>query len=268
MTSYRGKLAVLLLAATALSGCFGGGGDEDYADTALMPPVRSASAAPAQLPVERGTNHVESQPGQVALQCVPYAREHSAIKISGDANTWWGKAAGKYERGTNPAAGTVMVLFNYASSGSGHVAVVRRIVSSREIRVDHANWNNDGSIYVNDPVVDVSAANDWSQVKVWNIKTGGWGSKTFPVQGFIGAGASAAPQGTDEETAPPPDDLVADNTQEDAPPPVQRIAVAARPRPKAVRTANPVIPAAMTADDRNPAPGSGFALTDEDRAIP
>ena len=57
--------------------------------------MRSASAATApQLPVERGTNHVESQPGQVALQCVPYAREHSAIKISGDANTWWGKAAG------------------------------------------------------------------------------------------------------------------------------------------------------------------------------
>ena len=168
-----------------------------------------------------------------------------------------------------------MVLFNYASSGSGHVAVVRRIVSSREIRVDHANWNNDGSIYVNDPVVDVSAANDWSQVKVWNIKTGGWGTKTFPVQGFIGAGASAAPQGIDDDATPPPDDLVADNTQDDAPPPVQRIAVAApsRPKPKtvkavAVKTTTPVIPAALTADDRSPAPGSGCALTDEDRARP
>ena len=63
---------------------------------------------------ENGTNHVESRAGQQALQCVPYAREHSEIKITGDAWTWWDKAAGKYERGANPATGAVMVLFNYA----------------------------------------------------------------------------------------------------------------------------------------------------------
>jgi len=40
-------------------------------------------------------------------------------------------------------------------------------------------------------VVDISAENDWSAVKVWNIKTGGWGSKTYPVQGFILPGAAA-----------------------------------------------------------------------------
>lgn len=297
MSSFRvARFGALMLAGAALSGCFGGGDDDAY-NEAPPPPVRSStSALPSSLPVERGTNHVESQPGQVALQCVPYAREHSAIKISGDANTWWGKAAGKYERGASPAAGTVMVLYNYAGSGSGHVAVVRRIVSSREIRIDHANWLNDGSIYVNDPVVDVSAANDWSQVKVWNIKTGGWGTKIFPVQGFIGPGSDTAPGGREapgsgdqmisrrdvyapqdheDDAATPPDDLVADNTNDDAPPPVQRIAVAAPARPKsrpvkavAVKAANPVIPAALADDDRNPAPGSAFALTDEDRAIP
>ena len=39
----------------------------------------------------------------------------------------------------------------------GHVAVVRDRFRAREIRVDHANWLDDGSIYVNDPVEDVSA---------------------------------------------------------------------------------------------------------------
>jgi surface antigen len=76
-----------------------------------------------------------------------------------------------------------MVLTNYAGPNHGHVAVVKRIVSSREIRIDHANWLNDGSIYVNNPVMDVSAANDWSQVRVFKIQTGRLG-----LQGLSGAG--------------------------------------------------------------------------------
>ena len=81
-----------------------------------------------------------------------------------------------------------MVLANYAGPDRGHVAVVKKLVSAREIRVDHANWLDDGSIYVNDPVMDVSAANDWSAVKVWNIKAGSWGAR-----GFIRCKASSAP---------------------------------------------------------------------------
>jgi len=121
------------------------------------------------------------------LQCVPYARAHSDIKIFGDAYTWWDKAAGKYPRGALPEPGAVMVLHNYAGPSHGHVAVVRGVVDAREIRVDHANWLNDGSIYVNDPVQDVSRDNDWSVVRVFNLKTGGWGSRLYPVQGFIGS---------------------------------------------------------------------------------
>ena len=45
-------------------------------------------------------------------------------------------------------------------------------------------WFDDGKIYVNDPVEDVSKANDWSLVRVWNMRTGSWG-KTYDVQGFI-----------------------------------------------------------------------------------
>jgi len=118
---------------------------------------------------------------------VPYARAHSAIKIFGDAYTWWDKAAGKYSRGALPEPGAVMVLHNYAGPTHGHLAVVRQVVSPREIRVDHANWLNDGSIYVNDPVQDVSDSNDWSVVRVFNLRAGAWGSRLYPVQGFIGA---------------------------------------------------------------------------------
>jgi hypothetical protein len=269
------RLGAVLLLGSALAGCFGGGGYDDLAYEAPPAPVRSTQMAGA-LPQERGTNHVQEQPGQQPLQCVPYAREHSAVKIMGDAYTWWDKAAGKYERGANPAAGAVMVLYNYAGPARGHVAVVRRIVSAREIRIDHAICLDVGSIYVNDPVVDVSAANDWSQVKVWNIKTGGWGAKIFPVQGFIGSGSAGAARGRPHDDALPPDDtLVAAATpqddDDDAAALVQRLAAAAPSRPRPTRTAparSPIVPVAMSGDDRNPAPDSGFALTEADRAIP
>ena len=143
-----------------------------------------------QMPSEHGQSLSYTSPGQKALQCVPYAREHSNVKLYGDAWTWWDQAAGKFPRGSSPGAGSVMVLAEYAGPEHGHVAVVRKLVSSREIRIDHANWLDDGSIYVDDPVMDVSDANDWSQVRVFNIKSGGWGAKIYPVKGFIGAGSS------------------------------------------------------------------------------
>jgi surface antigen len=150
----------------------------------------------SEMPAKHGKSLVEAGPSK-PLQCVPYAREHSKIKIFGDANTWWDKADGKYPRGAAPAVGAVMVLHDYAHGDHGHVAVVRTLISAREIRVDHANWLNDGSIYVNNPVMDVSDANDWSTVRVFNIKTGGWGVKLFPVQGFIGSSRDSSPDDED-----------------------------------------------------------------------
>jgi hypothetical protein len=84
-----------------------------------------------------------------------------------------------------------MVLHDYAGPKHGHLAIVRALVNSREIRVDHANWLNDGAVYLNDPVVDVSQDNDWSRVRVWNIPNNAWGSRVYPVQGFIGPGRNA-----------------------------------------------------------------------------
>lgn len=126
------------------------------------------------------------------MQCVPYARARSHIAIYGDASTWWDQAQGRYARADVPEPGAVMVLHNYAGPDRAHLAFVRAIVDSRQIRVDHANWLDDGAVYENDPVQDVSPANDWSLVRVFNLKTDAWGTRTYEVQGFIGPGPDAA----------------------------------------------------------------------------
>ena len=125
----------------------------------------------------------------VPLQCVPYARSRSGVSLYGDAGTWWAKSAGVYARGPSPSRGSVMVLTGYAGPGRAHVAVVASLVSGREITVDHANWLDDGAIYRDDPVVDVSPDNDWSEVRVFNPRTSSWGTRTYLVQGFIGPDA-------------------------------------------------------------------------------
>jgi len=169
----------------------------------------SDQAVHGDLPADTGPGLAREIPRQdqqqKPLECAPYARAHSSVKLYGDAWTWWDKAAGKFSRAFAPETGAVLVLMGYAGTQRGHVAVVRSLVSDREIRVDHANWLGDGSIYLDDPVADVSANNDWSQVRVWNIKTGGWGSRIYPVQGFIGPGGdrkSTPPEAPEEEADP------------------------------------------------------------------
>ena len=61
-----------------------------------------------------------------------------------------------------------------------------RWILSRQIRVDHANWLDDGRIYRNDPVIDVSPENDWSAVRVWDTRDNVLGARTYLVRGFIG----------------------------------------------------------------------------------
>lgn len=119
------------------------------------------------------------------LQCVPFARNASGVEIYGNANTWWARAEGRYPRSGLPAAGAVLVVRGYYGPGRGHVAVVREVVSDRILRVDHANWLNNGEISVGVPVLDVSPENDWSQIKVWHIPGGHWGGRVYHVQGFI-----------------------------------------------------------------------------------
>lgn len=100
-------------------------------------------------------------------QCAPFARMVSGIEIYGNAGTWWAQADGRFDRGSRPRVGSVMVMKPYARMRVGHVAMVSAIVSAREIAVTHANWSRRGGVERDVRVVDVSPANDWSRVKVW-----------------------------------------------------------------------------------------------------
>jgi hypothetical protein len=119
------------------------------------------------------------------ISCVPYARLRSGLQIFGDAKHWWSRAADLYQRMTQPAADAVMVFAGSKRIRRGHVAVVTAIVSPREIKVDHANWQNHGEIDLNMPVLDVSKNNDWSEVRVWDPKTSQYGARVYAISGFI-----------------------------------------------------------------------------------
>ena len=128
-------------------------------------------------------------------QCAPYAREISGIEIHGNANTWWGQAAGRYERGNTPKVGAVLSFQSTRRMRVGHVAMVSQVVSEREVLLTHANWSRRGGIERNVRAIDVSPNGDWSMVKVWYAPQGGLGTSSYPTNGFIysGHGASGMP---------------------------------------------------------------------------
>lgn len=147
-------------------------------------PVTATPGATLPKPQSRPANPRIAK-GSPGLQCVPYAREQSGIPIRGDAWSWWGKAEKKYHRSSRPAVGAVLVVARTAKNRYGHLAVVTRIVTDREIIVNHANWLHKGQIHLDTPVRDVSPRNDWSQVKFWYIPGNVLGKSTYPVSGFI-----------------------------------------------------------------------------------
>ena len=124
-------------------------------------------------------------------QCAPYARSVSGIEIRGNANTWWSQAAGRYERGHTPIAGSVLAFESTARMRVGHVAMVSKVVGAREVLLTHANWSRRGGIERDVRAVDVSAAGDWSLVKVWYGPQAGLGTSSYPTSGFIYSGHSS-----------------------------------------------------------------------------
>ena len=151
-----GGRCVCLLALLALSACANGGPHE----------VGSAGSRAA------------------SVECAPYAREVTGLQLYGDAASWWDSAAGRYQRSSEPAPGAVLVFRRSARLPSGHVSVVTRLTSRREVLVTQANWVH-GRIARNEPVVDVSPGNDWSAVRVWWEPAGQLGTTTYPTFGFI-----------------------------------------------------------------------------------
>ncbi len=118
------------------------------------------------------------------LSCVPYARAVSGIELSGNAYQWWNEAAGVYPRARTPAVGAVLVLKPHGSMTVGHLAVVTGLSGPRQILVTQSNWLP-GRIEHDQPMIDVSNANDWTLVRVWYEPAGAMGVTAYPAYGFI-----------------------------------------------------------------------------------
>lgn len=129
-------------------------------------------------------------------QCVTFARSISGIDIHGNANTWWRQAAGEYQRGDAPRDGAVMAFASTSRMPLGHVAVVSKIINDREVLLTHANWSRRGKVERNVRAVDVSAAGDWSKVKVWYGPTHDLGTSVYAIKGFIYPGSDDAKAAT------------------------------------------------------------------------
>ena len=122
--------------------------------------------------------------GPVAVECAPFARALSGVRLSGAAADWWWQAKERYERSAQPTIGSVLVLRRTSRLPSGHVAVVSQVLGQRHILVTQANWVRH-RVSEDQPVVDVSSANDWTLIKVWWPPTGEMGTTTYPAFGFI-----------------------------------------------------------------------------------
>jgi surface antigen len=118
-----------------------------------------------------------------AVQCAIFARGETGVDLYGDAWRWWGQAERAYARGAAPKPGALLVFKRANGMQHGHVAVVTKVLGSREIRVDHANWNH-GRISRSIAVIDASPKNDWSlvRVKLDGISSYGRGNPSY---GFI-----------------------------------------------------------------------------------
>src|ERR1700728_4821891 len=104
--------------------------------------------------------------GTASVECAPFARALTGVQLSGDAGDWWRQAAGRYQRASRPAVGSILVLRSAGRLPSGHVAVVTRVMSGRQVLVTQANWVHH-RITEDQPVIDVSVGNDWSVVRLW-----------------------------------------------------------------------------------------------------
>lgn len=156
-----------------------------HAPAPILAPAPATAAIDFSTPPFDGFTTPRVIYDQPPSECVPFARTISGVAIWGDAVTWWAQAEGKYPRSSRPAEGSVLVLRGWQDDKRGHVAVVKAMLNSRVLRVDHANWLHGGEVSLDVPVIDVSPANDWSQVRVWHVPGMYWGGRTYQSQGFI-----------------------------------------------------------------------------------
>ena len=140
-------------------------------------------------------------------QCVTFARMFSGIQIFGNAWTWWQSAVGRYERGSTPQTGAVLVFRPQGRMRLGHVAVVSRVLTDRVIQITHANWSPingaRGQVERDVTVIDMSEAGDWSSVRVWYNPLNDLGTSVYTTYGFIYDRPAGGNSGTTVAAAQP-----------------------------------------------------------------
>jgi surface antigen len=119
-----------------------------------------------------------------AVECAPFARAVTGVRLYGAADSWWQQAAGLYRRSATPVAGSLLVFSRSRRLPSGHVSVVAAVVSAREILLTQANWLH-GQIGIDQPALDVSPGNDWTAVRVYWPPARAIGTTVYPAYGFI-----------------------------------------------------------------------------------
>ncbi len=122
--------------------------------------------------------------GNAPIECAPFARALTGVQLHGEADDWWQQASGRYQRASRPAVGSILVLRRSGRLPYGHVAVVTRVMSRRQLLVSQANWVHH-RVTADQPVIDVSSANDWSVVRLWWPPSGQMGITDYAVRGFI-----------------------------------------------------------------------------------
>jgi surface antigen len=152
-----------------------------------QPAPRSAKPTATKLAAQRITLH---QPREFSsISCVPFARSVTGMDISGNAHAWWGNAAGVYARGQRPEPGSILSFRSSGGMRMGHVAVVSRVINSREVLIDHANWEGPGirkgTVMRGVSVVDASENNDWTSVRVQVGRNDETYGRAYPTNGFI-----------------------------------------------------------------------------------
>jgi surface antigen len=196
------SLFAMIPAALLLSICLATGAQASDSKTTQSSHAVAAKSAAAHAPivktvaVQPSSKHPQLKTSKAVyversygMSCVPYARSVTGMDIKGNAKDWWSNAAGLYARGGRPESGAVMSFRDTPGMRLGHVAVVARVIDSRTVEIDHANWRGPGAtkgnVFKSIPVIDVSENNDWSRVRVGLGHTGDFGGTVYPTNGFI-----------------------------------------------------------------------------------
>jgi hypothetical protein len=131
-----------------------------------------------------GSNPAKNSGVAASVECAPFARALTGVRLSGAAADWWPQAKNRYTRTQRPEVGSILVFRRSGRLPSGHVGVVSQIISQRRITLTQANWVHH-RVTVDQPVIDISERGDWSTVQVWWPPTGQIGTTAYPTFGFI-----------------------------------------------------------------------------------